>query len=60
VLEVEGVIERAAGDSSFIAVRKRIDQDWENGRKGILKETVHGKKIRRPTLVIDPEDRMYP
>jgi len=61
VLEVEGVIERTAGDLSFIAVRRRIDQDWETGRKGILKEAVqHRKKIQRPTLVIDPEDRMYP
>jgi hypothetical protein len=59
VLEVEGVIKQAAGDSSFIAVMRQIDKDWEYGRKGIVKEAVHGKKFQKPKLVIDPEDRMY-
>jgi len=60
VLQVEGVVERAAGDSSLAAAKRRIDQDWGHGRKGILKEAVHGRKIQKPKLVIDPEDRMYP
>ncbi|KAF9647525.1 hypothetical protein BDM02DRAFT_3187952 [Thelephora ganbajun] len=58
VLEVQEVIERAAGDLSFIAAMKEIDQDWEHGRKGILKEAVH-RKIQKPKLVIDPEDYLY-
>ena len=57
--EVEGIIERAAGELSFVAVMRQIDTDWEHGRKGIVKEAVHRKKPQKPKLVIDPEDRMY-
>ena len=61
MLEVEGVIERAAvGGSSFIAVKKQIERDWEYGRKGILKEAAQGKRVQKPKLFIDPEDYMYP
>lgn len=59
VLEVQKVIERVANDPSFIATTKQIGQDWGYGRKGILQETVH-RKILKPKLVIDPEDRMFP
>ena len=58
VLEVGGVIEQAAGEPSFTAVMRQIDEDWEYGHKGIVKEAVH-KRILKPKLVIDPEDRMY-
>ena len=60
MLEVGGVIERAAGEPSFTAVMRQIDEDWEFGHKGIVKEAVHGKRIQKPKLAIDPEDRMYP
>ena len=60
VLEVGGVIEQVAGEPSFTAVMKQIDEDWEHGYKGIVREAVHGKRIQKPKLVIDPEDRMYP
>jgi hypothetical protein len=59
VLEVGRVIERAAGDSSFVAIMEQIDKDWGYGYKGIVREAVHGKKTQKPKLVIDPEDRMY-
>ena len=59
MLEVEGVVRRAAGDPSFITTMNQIDKDWEYGHKGIVKEAVHGKKLQRPRLVIDPEDRVY-
>lgn len=55
------MIERAAvGGSSFIAVKKQIERDWEYGRKGILKEAAQGKRVQKPKLFIDPEDYMYP
>lgn len=59
MLKVGGVIERVAGEPSFIAAMKQIDEDWEYGHKGIVREAVHGKRIQKPKLVIDPEDRMY-
>lgn len=59
VLEVGGVIEQAAGEPSFTAVVKQIDEDWKHGHKGIVREAAHGKRIQKPKLVIDPEDRMY-
>ena len=59
VLEVEGVIKRAADEPSFIGDMQQIDKDWEYGHKGILKEAVHRRKPQKPKLVIDPEDRMY-
>ena len=58
MLKVQDVIEQIARDSSFIAVRKRIGQDWERGHKGILKDAVQ-RKVQKPKLVLDPEDRMY-
>ena len=59
-MEVEGVIKRAADEPSFIGDMQQIDKDWEYGHKGIVKEAVHGKRIQKPKLAIDPEDRMYP
>jgi hypothetical protein len=60
VLEVQKVIERVASDPLFVKPMKQIGEDWEHGRKGILKEAVHRKKVQKPKLVIDPEDRMFP
>jgi len=60
VLEVGGVIERVAGEPTFTAVMRQIDEDWECGHKGIMKEAVHRKRIQKPRLVIDSEDHMYP
>ena len=58
MLKVQDVIEQIARDSSFIAVREQIGQDWERGHKGILKDAVQ-RKVQKPKLVLDPEDRMY-
>lgn len=60
MLEVQKVIERVSSDSWFVADMKQIRQDWEHGRKGILEEAVHRKKVEKPKLVVDPEDRMFP
>lgn len=43
VLEVQMVIEQAAKDSFFVSDMKRIGQDWDLGRKGILEEAMHRK-----------------
>lgn len=60
MLEVQKVIERVTSDSFFVAAMKKIGQDWEYGRKGILKEAMYKKKVQKPKLVVDPEDRMFP
>ena len=62
MLEVQKVIKRASSESdpSFLEATRQIGQDWEHGRKGILKEAVHRKKVQKPMLVVDPEDRMFP
>lgn len=53
------MIERAAGEPSFIGVMRQIREDRGYGYKGIVKEAAHGKRTQKPQLVIDPEDRMY-
>ena len=59
MLEVQKVIEGITKDPAFVTVMKRIKQDWEHGRKGILEEAVH-RKVQKPKLAIDPEDFMFP
>lgn len=61
VLEVQKVIERAIKDkdSVFVSDMKRIGKDWDLGRRGILEEAVQRKKVQKPKLAIDPEDRMF-
>ena len=59
VSEGQKVIKRAAGNSLFVTGMKKVEQDWwEHGRKGILEEAVQRKRVQKPKLVIDPEDRI--
>ena len=61
VLEVGRLIDRLSEFSGPAAMKtkERIKEDWKLGWDGIVKGPAGARKLQRPKLTLDEEDRMY-
>ena len=62
VLEVEELIERLSEFPGNAAAKTKegIKEDWRLGRDGIVVDVVRARKGRKPEVVLDEEDLLYP
>lgn len=61
VLEVEKLIELLSEFTGAAATKtkERIVADWKLGWDGIVKEPSRGRRVQKPELNLDEEDRLY-
>ena len=61
VLEVEKLIDWLSEFTGTVAVKtkERIGADWKLGWDGIVKEPARGRRLQRPEVNLDEEDRLY-
>lgn len=62
VLEVGRLIDRLSEFPGPAAMKTKemIKEDWKLGWDGIVKGRAGARKVQRPRLTLDEEDRMYP
>ncbi|KAF9778765.1 hypothetical protein BJ322DRAFT_1114103 [Thelephora terrestris] len=61
VREVGKLIDRLSEFPGQAATKTKagIEGDWKLGWDGIVRKTVRGRKVQRPTLTLDKEDLLY-
>jgi len=61
VLEVGRLIDRLSEFSgpAVMKAKERIKEDWKLGWDGIVKGPAGARKVQRPKLTLDEEDRLY-